>query len=99
MRASIRGVSCLTTWPDGVISLDGEIYLVEMKWWDKPLGTAELSQHLVRVSIGNCAGGILISYSGYTDPAIHTCKEALAKTVISLCTLQEPVRLLNKNKT
>ncbi len=32
---------------DGVIEMDGEIYLVEMKWWDKPLGTGEVSQHLV----------------------------------------------------
>lgn len=32
---------------DGVISLDGDIYLVEMKWRDNPLGTGEVSQHLV----------------------------------------------------
>lgn len=83
---------------DGVVSLDGEIYLVEMKWWDKPLGTGEVSQHLVRVFTRNCARGILISYSGYTDPAIRTCKEALAKMVVALCTLQELVRLVEKEE-
>ncbi len=81
---------------DGVIALDGEIYLVEMKWWDKPLGTGEVSQHLVRVFNRNCARGILISYSGYTGPAIVTCKESLSKMVVTLCTLQEFVLLLER---
>ncbi|MCP9447051.1 MAG: restriction endonuclease [Nitrospira sp.] len=81
---------------DGVISLDGDIYLVEMKWWDKPLGTDEVSQHLVRVFNRNCARGIFISYSQYTEPAITICKESLSKMIVSLCTLQEIVRLLEK---
>lgn len=72
--------------------------LVEMKWWDKPLGTGEVSQHLVRVFNRNCARGILISYSDYTEPAIATCKESLAKMVVSLCTLQELVRLLEREE-
>lgn len=79
---------------DGVIELDGEIYLVEMKWWDKPLGTGEVSQHLVRVFTRNCARGLLISYSGYTDPAIAICREALSRMVVALCGLQEIVQLL-----
>lgn len=82
---------------DGVISLDGDLYLVEMKWWDKPLGTGEVSQHLVRVFNRNCARGILISYSDYTEPAVATCKASLSKMVVSLCTLQELVRLLEKD--
>jgi hypothetical protein len=81
---------------DGVISLDGDIYLVEMKWWNKPLGTGEVSQHLVRVFNRNCARGILISYSDYTEPAVATCKESLSRMVVSLCTLQEIVRLLER---
>ena len=83
---------------DGVISLDGDIYLVEMKWWDKPLGTGEVSQHLVRVFNRNCARGILISYSEYTGPAVATCKESLSRMVVSLCTLQEFVRLLEREE-
>ena len=80
---------------DGVIELDGEIYLVEMKWWDKPLGTGEVSPHLVRVYSRHGARGLLISYSGFTDPAIITCKEALAQRVIILSELREIVRLLD----
>lgn len=81
---------------DGVISLDGDIYLVEMKWWDKPLGTGEVSQHLVRVFHRNCARGILISYSSFTAPAVAICKESLSKMIVSLCTLQEMVQLLER---
>jgi restriction endonuclease Mrr len=81
---------------DGVIELDGEIYLVEMKWWNKPLGTGEVSQHLVRVFTRNCARGLLISYSGFTDPAIAICKESLSRMVVALCGLQEVVQLLER---
>jgi restriction system protein len=34
---------------DGVIGIDGHLYLIEMKWWDKPIGVPEISQHLVRI--------------------------------------------------
>lgn len=81
---------------DGVIEMDGEIYLVEMKWWDKPLGTGDVSQHLVRVFSRNCARGLLISYSGYTDPAVAICKESLSRMVVALCGLQEVVQLLER---
>lgn len=81
---------------DGVIEMDGQIYLVEMKWWDKPLGTGEVSQHLVRVFSRNCARGLLISYSGYTDPAVAICRESLSRMVVALCGLQEVVQLLER---
>ena len=81
---------------DGVIEIDGEIYLVEMKWWDKPLGNGEVSQHLVRVFNRQCVRGILISYSGYTSPAITMCKDSLSQMVIVLCTLQEIMRILEE---
>ena len=34
---------------DGLIELDGHLYLVEMKWHADPLGVDLVSQHLVRV--------------------------------------------------
>lgn len=83
---------------DGVIELNGEIYLVEMKWWAKPLGTGEVSQHLVRVFSRNCARGLLISYSGFTEPAVTMCKESLARMVVVLCGLQEIVQLLEREE-
>jgi restriction system protein len=83
---------------DGVVEIDGDLYLVEMKWWNKPIGTAEVSPHIVRIfSRGLQVKGIFISYTHYTDPAIETCKQALSGgAVIALCTLQEIVSVLDK---
>ncbi|MGA2585770.1 MAG: restriction endonuclease [Candidatus Aminicenantales bacterium] len=81
---------------DGVVEIDREIYLVEMKWWDKPLGIGEVSQHLVRVFSRKGARGFLISYSGYTEPAIAVCKESLSQMVVILSSLHEIVELLER---
>ncbi len=79
---------------DGVIELKGYLYLVEMKWWQTPLGVPEISQHLVRVYHRSDCRAVIISASGFTEPAIATCKEALQHKVIVLCSLEELVRLL-----
>jgi len=81
---------------DGVVEIDGCLYLVEMKWWKKPLGKEQVSHHLVRIYHRGHARGILISNSGYTRPAITICKEALSKTVVVLCELKEIVMLLEQ---
>lgn len=78
---------------DGVVEIDGYIYLVEMKWWKEPLGKKEVSPHLVNIFNRGHAGGIIISNSGYTHPAIETCKEALTQKIIVLCELEEIVLL------
>lgn len=83
---------------DGVIKIDSHLYLVEMKWWQEPLGKAEISPHLVNIFSRDHAGGIIISASTYTQPAITVCKEALALKVVVLCELQEIVMLLDKEK-
>jgi len=79
---------------DGVIELDGQHYLVEMKWWDKPLGKGEVAQHLVTVYHRGQSRGILVSASGFTEPAITVCKEGLQQSVFALCKLEEIVSLL-----
>lgn len=81
---------------DGVVEIDGALYLVELKWWNEPLGVGEVSQHLVRVFNRGHARGIFISASGYTNPAILTCKESLQRTVVVLCKLEEVVKLLER---
>lgn len=83
---------------DGLIEIDGQLYLVELKWWNTPLGTAEVSPHLVRVfGRGGQARGLFISYSEFTEPAITTCREALAGgAVVVLSKLQEIVELLDR---
>jgi restriction system protein len=81
---------------DGVIEIDGQIYLVEMKWWEKPLGPGEVSQHLVRVFSRSQVGGIFISNSGYTPAAENNFREALQQKVVVMCNLEEFVYVLEK---
>lgn len=81
---------------DGVVQIDGHYYLVEMKWYEKSLGTGEVAQHLVQIHHRDQARGILISASRYTPAAVTMCKEALSKTVVVLCYLEEIVRLLEQ---
>ncbi len=83
---------------DGLVEIDGQLYLVELKWWNAPLGTAEVSPHLVRIfSRGGQARGLFISYSEFTQPAIATCRDVLAGgAVVILSKLQEIVELLNR---
>lgn len=80
---------------DGLVELDNFFYLVELKWWNKPLGVGEVAQHLVRVyNRGMQVRGIFISYSKFTQPAITSCTEALQRgNVVILCNLQEIVNL------
>lgn len=81
---------------DGAIELDGDLYLVEMKWWNEPLGVGEVSPHLVRLFNRGQTGGIIISASDYTEPAIIQCKDALHSKIVVLCKLEELVLLLEK---
>ncbi len=85
---------------DGVVEIDGDLYLVEMKWWNSPIGTGEVSPHIVRVfNRGLQVKGIFISYTEYTEGAIATCEAALAGgAVIALCTLQEIVSVVENHE-
>jgi restriction system protein len=84
---------------DGVVSLDGELYLVEMKWWSKPLDVGEVSHHLIRIYHRAAARGILISQSGYTPAALKVCRDALNHGVCALAHLSEFVLLLERNSS
>ncbi len=81
---------------DGVVEMEGHHYLVEMKWWNKRLGKPQISESLVNIYHRGQARGIFISASGYSDPAITMCKEALQKAVVVLCDLEELVQVLER---
>ena len=67
-----------------------------MKWLQDPVGKAEIAQHLVRL-MGRAEGhGIFISASDYTEPAIYTAREFLQHKILALVTLEEIVRLLER---
>ncbi len=81
---------------DGLIELDNIFYFVEMKWWKKPIGRREISEHLVKLAgRGGHVRGLFISYSDYTEPAVIECRNALNRNaVVVLATLEEIVKLL-----
>lgn len=83
---------------DGIIELDGHLYLVEMKWHTEPLGVPHVSPHLVRVFNRGDVRGIVISSSGFTGPAIVQVAEGLANKVLVLCGLSEIVFLLEQER-
>lgn len=81
---------------DGVVEIDHDLYLVEMKWWDKPLGPGEVSPHINRLLVRSGVGGIFISSSDYTPAALEMCRDFLQHRVLTLCTVREIVDLLNR---
>ncbi|MBS4206309.1 restriction endonuclease [Lederbergia citrea] len=81
---------------DGVVEVDSQVFLVEMKWWDKPVGVGEVSQHLVRIFNRGHACGIFISTSSFTQPAVALCKESLSKVLIVLVNLEEIYKVLEQ---
>lgn len=83
---------------DGLVELDGHLYLVEMKWWNSNLGVNEIAPHLVRLhGRGRQVRGLFISYTDFTAPAITECRSALAGgAVLILATLEELVLLLDR---
>ena len=84
---------------DGVVEIDNIVYLVEMKWWEKPLGSGDVAQHIVNVYHRSEARGIFISNSEYTSSAINTFREVLVKErVVVLCKLEEFVFLLEQEE-
>ena len=81
---------------DGLIELEGHLYLVEMKWWNVPIGVGDIAPHLVRVfSRGGQARGLFISYSDFSEPAIAQCRDAMIRgAIVVLSKLDEIVSLL-----
>lgn len=83
---------------DGVVEIDGAFYFVEMKWLNEPATVEQLSPHLVRVYQRAESRAIIISASGYTEAAINMCKDALQQKVVVLASLEEIVKLLERDE-
>lgn len=81
---------------DGLIRLDGTFYIVEMKWWTPPVDVVPMSRVLSNLYGRAVVAGLVISASGYTQPAIEMCKTALAQKVVVLSDVQELVLLLEQ---
>ncbi len=80
---------------DGVVALDGHLYLVEMKWWGEKLGPGDVAQHQVRVYSRGQARGLFVASSGFTPAAVAACREQLHHAPFVLAELREFVDLLD----
>lgn len=80
---------------DGLVKMEGHLYLVEMKWRTDPIGVDQVGPHFVRVYHRE-ARGILISASGFTAPAVEITKNNLSLKTFVLCELSELVLLLGR---
>ena len=81
---------------DGVIELKGDLYFVEMKWFQARVGKAEIAEHLVRLMSRAEGRGIFISASDYTEPAVQVAREFLQHKILIMATLEEIVQLLDR---
>ncbi|WP_416437702.1 restriction endonuclease [Phnomibacter sp. MR] len=84
---------------DGVIEIDNQIYLVEMKWKKDKIGGEDIFAHLGRIYHRTGAQGIFISASGFSDSGIIASKEALInKAILVLTDLEEFINVLDNDK-
>jgi restriction system protein len=84
---------------DGVIELDSHLYFVEVKWLSSAVDVMDVSRHLVRIYHRGSARGLFVSSTEFTEPALATCREALQRTVVALCLLEELVRTLDRDES
>ena len=83
---------------DGVVEIDGEYYLVEMKWLKRSVNVEDVSRHLVRVFTRGSVRGIFVSATEFTPPAEAACRDALAEKVVMLATVEELLALLRDRR-
>lgn len=84
---------------DGVIEIENQIYLVEMKWKKNKIGSEDIFAHLGRIYHRTSAQGIFISASGFSDSGIVASKEALVnKAILVLTDLEEFINVLDNDK-
>jgi restriction system protein len=74
---------------DGVIAFEGDLYLVEVKWWADPLGPGDIALHMVHVQQRATARGLVISASPYTEATLEMCRKELQRGVFILAQLRE----------
>lgn len=79
---------------DGVIEVDGELYLTEVKCLTSEVSVDDVSRHLVRVYHRHSSRGLFVSTTPFSRPALGACTEALQRTVITLCLLEELIEVL-----
>jgi hypothetical protein len=68
---------------DLMATMGDEAYLIEVKWWNKPLGLPELQDFKDRLKrTPPSVIGILISYSGFRAPAIQRVEQKTKRSIL-----------------
>lgn len=80
---------------DGAIELDSHLYLVEIKWWSKPLDMTHVGKHLVRLFSRHDVRGLFIANPGFTAPCIQGVREILPQKTVILAELEEFFRVVD----
>lgn len=81
---------------DGIVEIDNQIFLVEMKWKKDSIGSDDIFSHLGRIYHRANAHGIFISASGYSPSGINAAKEALVKNALLIMfDLEEFVKIID----
>jgi restriction system protein len=81
---------------DGVVEINKEKYLVELKWSKKRLGLEEVSNHFMNVFYREKLRGILIGVNGFEIEAIDLCKKSYERVMVVLWKLEELLELMSK---
>jgi restriction system protein len=82
---------------DGAVEIDSVLFLVEMKWWNAPIGRGDLAPHMVGVyGRPPNVGGMFISYSGFSAAAIEDAKSGLTQKIFVLMELQEIIQVIER---
>jgi restriction system protein len=81
---------------DGIVEVDNQIFLVEMKWKKDSIGSDDIYSHLGRIYHRANAHGIFISASGYSPSGVTAAKEALIKNaLLVMFDLEEFVKVID----
>jgi len=83
---------------DGAIMLDGKVYLIEMKWEKEPIGVDKVAVFTNRLFTRNDVGGMIISASSFTSPAIKNANELLSHKSIALIELKDVYDVIDQKK-
>jgi hypothetical protein len=82
---------------DGIIEIDNQIFLVDLKWYQDKIGRNDINAHLVRIYHRANAHGIFISASGFSPSALEASKEALIRgALFVLFDLEEFVTVIER---
>ncbi|MGZ5978472.1 MAG: hypothetical protein ACXWNX_13600, partial [Isosphaeraceae bacterium] len=80
-----------------LIDFEEELFLVELRWSDRPLDFRQLAPHLITLYGCPDLRGLQISSSGFTDQAIRDLGSILPQRLL-LGLLDELVRLLEQGR-